>query len=63
MADQSVVQVWLGDLRLERLRRWGACWLGCELYRTFQLDQFWRERLSRLTRIRGQGVACWLRRD
>jgi len=43
--DQSVVQVRLSDLRLERPRQWGACWLGCELYRKLELDQFWRERL------------------
>ncbi len=45
MPDQSVVQVRLGDLRLERPRQWGACWLGCELYRKLDLDQFWRDRL------------------
>ena len=30
---------------MERPRQWGACWLGCELYRKLELDQFWRERL------------------
>jgi len=43
--DQSVVQVRLSDLRLERPRQWGAGWLGCELYRKLELDKFWRERL------------------
>lgn len=43
--DENVVKVRLKELRLERPRQWGACWLGCELYRKLGLDQFWQERL------------------
>jgi hypothetical protein len=45
VSDQSVVQVRLSELRLERARQWGACWLGCELYHKLELDKFWQERL------------------
>src|SRR6478672_5759461 len=39
------VQVWLGAMRLERPRQWGACWLACELYEQLGLDRFWAQRL------------------
>jgi hypothetical protein len=29
--DQATVQVKLRELQLHRPRRWGACWLACEL--------------------------------
>ena len=41
------VQVKLGEMRLERARPYGNCWMGCELWRQLQLDQFWREKLPR----------------
>jgi hypothetical protein len=41
----EVVRIRLGDLRVERPRQWGACWLACELYRQLDLDRFWAERL------------------
>src|SRR5512136_973742 len=41
LPDESIVQVRLSELRLERPRQWGACWLGCELYRKLELDKFW----------------------
>jgi hypothetical protein len=34
--DCAVVQV-----RLERPRQWGACWLALELWSWLQLDAFW----------------------
>ncbi len=43
---QEVVHVRLKELRVERPRQWGACWLGEELWRQLQLDDFWRERLG-----------------
>jgi hypothetical protein len=46
-ADESVVQVRLSELRLERPRQWGACWLVLQLWRELGLDEFWGERLLR----------------
>ena len=43
--DATVVRLRLGDLRVERPRQWGACWLACHLYAQLGLDQFWTERL------------------
>ena len=39
------VQVKLGEMKLERPRPYGNCWLGCELWRQLQLDRFWSEKL------------------
>ena len=39
------VQVKLSQMKLERARPYGNCWLGCELWRQLQLDQFWAEKL------------------
>jgi len=39
------VQVKLGEMKLERARPYGNCWLGCELWRQLQLDRFWSEKL------------------
>src|SRR5256884_1155365 len=39
------VQVKLSEMRLERARPYGNCWLGCELWRQLQLDRFWSEKL------------------
>jgi hypothetical protein len=41
----EVVQVRLDQLRLERPRQWGACWLGLELWDRLQPDAFWGPRL------------------
>lgn len=38
-------EVRLSELRLERPRQWGACWLSCELWEQLGLDEFWRPRL------------------
>jgi transposase len=40
-----VVRIRLSEMSLRRPRQWGACWLGCELWRQLGLDDFWRERL------------------
>src|SRR6202521_1016766 len=39
------VQVKLSEMKIERARPYGNCWLGCELWRQLQLDQFWTEKL------------------
>ncbi len=39
------VQVKLTEMKLERARPYGNCWLGCELWRQLQLDRFWEEKL------------------
>jgi transposase len=41
------VQVKLSEMKLERARPYGNCWLGCELWRQLQLDRFWWEKLPR----------------
>src|SRR5579883_2030237 len=43
--DESVVRLRLSELRLERPRQWGGCWLALQLYRELGLDTFWAERL------------------
>jgi transposase len=44
--DQATVQVKLRELQLHRPRRWGACWLACELWDQVALDAFWSDRLG-----------------
>ena len=39
------VGIRLSEMRLERPRQWGACWLGCELWKQLGLDDFWSEKL------------------
>ncbi len=40
------VQVKLGEMELRNARSFDDCWLGCELWRQLQLDQFWNQRLA-----------------
>jgi Transposase DDE domain len=42
----EAVHVRLHELRVERPRQWGACWLSGVLWEQLQLDEFWRERLG-----------------
>ena len=44
-ADATIVRLKLAQLRLERPRQWGACWLTLRLWQQLGLDEFWRERL------------------
>jgi transposase len=44
--DESIVRLKLAQLRLERPRQWGACWLTLELWQQLGLDEFWGERLA-----------------
>jgi Transposase DDE domain len=46
VADASIVRLKLSQLRLERPRQWGACWLSLGLWRRLGLDAFWGERLA-----------------
>src|ERR1700737_673514 len=46
VADASIVRLKLAQLRLERPRQWGACWLALRLWQQLKLDAFWRERLT-----------------
>lgn len=41
------VQVKLSEMKLRRPRPYGNCWLGCELWRQLELNQFWEEKLER----------------
>jgi transposase len=44
--DESIVRLKLAQLRLERPRQWGGCWLTLELWQKLGLDEFWSERLA-----------------
>jgi transposase len=44
--DESIVRLKLAQLRLERPRQWGACWLALRLWQSLGLDEFWGERLT-----------------
>jgi hypothetical protein len=46
VADESIVRLKLAQLRLERPRQWGACWLALRLWQQLKLDEFWRKRLA-----------------
>jgi len=46
VADASIVRLKLAQLRLERPRQWGACWLVLKLWQQLGLDAFWSERLA-----------------
>jgi transposase len=43
--DVDAIGVCLSELRLERPRQWGACWLALQLWQELELDSFWRSRL------------------
>ena len=45
VGGESVVRLKLAQLRLERPRQWGGCWLALQLWRELGLDGFWAERL------------------
>ena len=42
----DVVQIKLNELRLQRPRQWGGCWLACLLWDQLKLDDFWSPRLA-----------------
>jgi transposase len=43
--DINAIGVRLSELRVERPRQWGACWLALTLWQQLELDTFWRPRL------------------
>jgi hypothetical protein len=43
--DVDAIGVHLSQLRLQRPRQWGACWLAMNLWQQLELDSFWRPRL------------------
>jgi hypothetical protein len=45
VGEDDVVRLKLSQLRLERPRQWGGCWLAIELWRELGLDEFWAGRL------------------
>ena len=46
VGDDSIVRLKLTQLRLERPRQWGACWLALKLWQQLGLDEFWVGRLA-----------------
>ena len=44
-AGIPAIGIRLSQMRLERPRQWGACWLACELWKQLGLESFWEERL------------------
>jgi transposase len=54
--DVDAIGVRLSELRLQRPRQWGACWLALQLWQQLELDSFWGPRLAR-----AQGNTPWLK--
>ncbi len=48
------VQVKLSEMKLQRARPYGNCWLGCELWRQLELDRFWAQKLPK-----GRETVAW----
>jgi len=46
LPDESVVRLRMSQMRLQRPRQWGGCWLALQLWRELELDEFWSERLA-----------------
>ena len=44
--DVDAIGVRLSELRIERPRQWGACWLATQLWQELDLESFWRPRLA-----------------
>lgn len=46
-ADElNALSLVMSDIRLLRPRRFGDCWLGCQLWRELELDRFWQQQLE-----------------
>ena len=48
------VQVKLGEMKLERARPYGNCWMGCQLWQQLKLNEFWTEKLPK-----GREMVSW----
>jgi hypothetical protein len=46
VGDKEVVRLRLAQMRLERPRQWGGCWLALHVYRDLELDTFWARQLA-----------------
>ena len=44
--DPQVVRVLLNEVRLERPRQFGSCWLGLQLWKRLELDRFFEEAVA-----------------
>jgi hypothetical protein len=44
-ADRDVIHVRVNEMRLERPRQWGGCWMALLLWEQLQLDDYWAEKL------------------
>ena len=44
-SDVPIVRLRLDQLRLERPRQWGACWLASRLWEQLELGSFWSQKL------------------
>ena len=54
LGEEDVVRLRLSQMRLERPRQWGGCWLALQLWRELGLDAFWAARLPR-----SRKGTCW----
>lgn len=45
ISDVPIVRLKLDQLRLERPRQWGACWLATQLWEQLGLGSFWKDKL------------------
>lgn len=46
LPDEAVVRLKLSQLRLERPRQWGGCYLALQVWRELELDEFWTQPLA-----------------
>jgi len=44
-SDIEAIGICLSQMRLERPRQWGACWLAGELWQLLGLETFWQQKL------------------
>jgi hypothetical protein len=58
VGEEDVVRLRLWELRLERPRQWGGCWLAVELWRELGLDTFWAARLRQFGYSRDHRPDC-----
>ena len=55
-ASSDSIQVKLSAMELRRPRAFGSCWLGCELWRQLQLEEFWEKKLAEKVQ---RETVCW----
>lgn len=44
-SKHDIIHVQVNQMRLERPRQWGACWMALQLWDQLHLDQYWAEKL------------------